>query len=92
MISFCAVALFQLAVVFPFKLGQAVNSRENVTKVGCGTNGPCLSESSLTEEPQARPEGQQTSLGLTKPHFTHKDGVNILETFFFFFFYLSNHT
>lgn len=49
------------------------------------TNGPCLSESSLTEEPQARHQGQQTSLGLTKPHFTPKDSVSILETCFLCF-------
>lgn len=46
-VSFCGASLFQLAVVFPLKLWQAINSRENVTKTGCGANGQCLRVSSL---------------------------------------------
>lgn len=56
-VSFCGASLFQLAVVFPLKLWQAMNSRENVTKQGV-VQMDSVCESFLLEEPQARHKGQ----------------------------------
>lgn len=77
LVSFCGASLFQLAVVFPLKLWQAMNSRENVTKTGCGTNGQSLWEF----PPWGTTSQAQGSIGLllswTKHHFILKDPANV---------------
>ena len=73
----------RLGPIFPLMLWQAVSSRERigmlpdwgVVQMSVGKIPP--------RGPPVRKEAQQTPSGLTKPHLTHENHVNILETWLF---------